>query len=256
MANIRRTNFLQRERWQYCSVFPPPASWRDNQQRSGPSGRHTWLRCKARSVSIGSHAFPCAVAILELSGLVSGGGHPGISQQLVRGVKAREIPNLSQDHGSHTEPQSGNRDNGRMEPIHNGLDLFFDFCNLSVQFADKGGWYAEVQGTWQASKSQWSFGQHRESQAPYPSCSGPWRRFQEVLSALLSELRLSVWRWGTPPAGRRQRQYAKKERVFPIREQNADQPCNGAFQFGAFFTLSKRYLVSDFSSSLWYAVFV
>ena len=42
--------FWPRERWQYCSVFPPPASWRDNQQKPGPSGRHTWLRCKVRKV--------------------------------------------------------------------------------------------------------------------------------------------------------------------------------------------------------------
>ena len=28
--------------------------------RPGPSGRHTWSRCKGRSVGIESHAFPCA----------------------------------------------------------------------------------------------------------------------------------------------------------------------------------------------------
>lgn len=137
MANIRRTNFWPRERWQCCSVFPPPASWRDNQQKSGPSGRHTWLRCKVRSVGIGSHAFPYAGSNFELSGLVSGGGHPCISQQLVWGVKPGEVADFCQDHGSHAEPQPRDSGNRRMKLIHNGLDLLFDFINFTIQFTDE-----------------------------------------------------------------------------------------------------------------------
>ena len=45
------------------------------------------------------------VAIFELSGLVSGGRHPCISQQLVRRVKPGEVADLSQNHSCHAESQ-------------------------------------------------------------------------------------------------------------------------------------------------------
>ena len=77
------------------------------------------------------------VAIFELSGLVSGGGHPGISQQLVRGVKSGEVADFGQDHGCHTEAQPWDSGNRRMKLIHNGLDLFFNFSNFMIQFADE-----------------------------------------------------------------------------------------------------------------------
>ena len=77
------------------------------------------------------------VAIFELSGLVSGGGHPCISQQLVRGVKSGEVADFSQNHSGHAEPQSWDSGNRRMKLIHNGLDLLFDFINFTIQFADE-----------------------------------------------------------------------------------------------------------------------
>ena len=77
------------------------------------------------------------VAVLELSGLVSGGGHPGIGQQLVRGVKPGKVADLGQDHGGHAEPQPWDGGNRRMKLIHNGLDLFFDFINFTIQLTDE-----------------------------------------------------------------------------------------------------------------------
>lgn len=59
----------------------------------------------------GTALFHVRIAIFKLAGLVSRGRHPGISQQLVRGVKAREIAHFSKDHGSHTEAQSGDGGN-------------------------------------------------------------------------------------------------------------------------------------------------
>ena len=77
------------------------------------------------------------VTVLELPRLVSGWRHAGISQQLVRGVKPSEVADLGQDHGGHAETQSRDRGNGRMELIHNRLDLFFDFRDFGIQFTDE-----------------------------------------------------------------------------------------------------------------------
>ena len=77
------------------------------------------------------------VAVFELPGLVSGGGHPGISQQLVRGIKTGEVTNLSQDHGGHAEPEPRDGSNGRMEFIHNSLNLSLNFSDFIVQFPDE-----------------------------------------------------------------------------------------------------------------------
>ena len=63
--------------------------------------------------------------------------HPSISQQLVRGVKPGEVAHFSKNHSSHTEAHAGDGGNGRMELIHNGLDLFFDFHDFSIQFTDE-----------------------------------------------------------------------------------------------------------------------
>ncbi len=85
----------------------------------------------------GTTLFHVRVAIFELSGLVSGGGHPGISQQLVRGVKAGEVADFSQDHGSHAEPQPWDGSDRRMKLIHNRLNLLLDFIDFTIQFTDE-----------------------------------------------------------------------------------------------------------------------
>ena len=77
------------------------------------------------------------VTVFELPRLVSGWRHLGISQQLVRGVKPSEVADFGQDHGGHAETHPRNRGNGRMEPIHNGLDLFFNLSDFNIQFTDE-----------------------------------------------------------------------------------------------------------------------
>ena len=154
------------------------------------------------------------VTVFELPRLVSGWRHPGISQQLVWGVKPSEVADLGQDHGGHAESQPGNRGNGRMELIHNGLDLFFDFRDFSIQFTDETDG-AVIQGTWQASGTDGISGSIPEFLKPYLVCNGLWRKIQEVLSALSNGLRQSAWRRGTPPEVRKQRPCEAWEPAFP-----------------------------------------
>ena len=97
------------------------------------------LSCVVKGIAqvSGAALFHVRVTVFELSGLVSGWRHPGISQQLVRGVKPREIAHLCQDHGSHTEAQPGDGGNWRIQFAQNALNLFLNFSDLGVQFPDK-----------------------------------------------------------------------------------------------------------------------
>ena len=86
------------------------------------------------------------VAVFELPGLVGRGGHPRIGQQFVRGVKAREITDFSQDHGAHTAANAWNAGNGRMQIAHDGLNSSLNFFDLSIQFPDETDGVLQFQG--------------------------------------------------------------------------------------------------------------
>ena len=86
------------------------------------------------------------VAVFELPGLVSRGGHPRIGQQFVRGVKAREITDFSQDHGAHTVSDPRDGGNGRMQIAHDGLNSSLNFFDLSIQFPDETDGVLQFQG--------------------------------------------------------------------------------------------------------------
>ena len=78
-------------------------------------------------------------AVLELAGLVGGGRHPRVRQQLVRRGKPREVPRLRQDHGPHAPPHAGDGGDGRAHGVHDledgGLGLR-DLCAELAREAD------------------------------------------------------------------------------------------------------------------------
>ena len=179
------------------------------------------------------------VAILELSGLVSGGGHPGISQQFVRGVKPGEVADLSQDHGGHAEPQPWDGGYRRMKFIHNGLNLLFNFSDFVVQFSDEPDGVLQFQGLGRQRGSNRVSGNLSDFKGHisfvaafrggFEQCFQPRQMGCGNLFSPRELFQQSVDR------GNMQR----RNEFFQFRKQNADQPCNRAFQFGAFLHLVK-----------------
>ena len=76
----------------------------------------------------------------QLPGLVGRWRHACIGKDLVRIVKAVEIANLGQDHGSHPVVDAGNRHDRRAALIHNlsnGSFYFFDVGSQGIDLADR-----------------------------------------------------------------------------------------------------------------------
>ena len=81
---------------------------------SGKARRRLWLRCKGYSADMG--------------------------------IEPRKIAHLGQDHSRHTEAHSGDGGNRRIEFIHNGMKLFFNFSDLGIQFADESNGVLQFKG--------------------------------------------------------------------------------------------------------------
>lgn len=73
----------------------------------------------------------------QLPGLIGGGRGTSVCKDLIRRIKAGEIPDLSEDHRAHAVTDTGDRQNGRRNLIHDLFDLGFDFCDLRIQFSDQ-----------------------------------------------------------------------------------------------------------------------
>lgn len=86
------------------------------------------------------------IVIFELPGSVSRGRHPGVSRQLVGGIKPGEAADLGRDHGAHAVSNPRNGGNGGMKFLHDGLYRSLDFLDLGVQLSDKADGMLRFQG--------------------------------------------------------------------------------------------------------------
>ena len=75
------------------------------------------------------------ITVFKLPGLVGRGGHPGVSQQFVGGIKAGKVTGFGEAHSAHAVSNAWNSGNGRVQLIHNGLDRSFNFFNNSRDLA-------------------------------------------------------------------------------------------------------------------------
>ena len=74
---------------------------------------------------------------LELARFVSRWREAGIGQELVRGIKAGEIPNLGQDHGPHAVADAGNGEDGRSHLVKDILDGGLNVLDLPIQLTNE-----------------------------------------------------------------------------------------------------------------------
>ena len=77
------------------------------------------------------------IAVFELSRLVSRLRQPCIGKDFIRRIKVVEVPNLGQNHSTHLKSNAGDRGNGRIQLIHDFLDLRFNVIDFPVQFSDQ-----------------------------------------------------------------------------------------------------------------------
>ena len=168
-----------------------------------------------------------------------------------------EVADFSQDHGSHAEPQPWDSGDRRMKLIHNGLDLLFDFINFTIQFTDEPDGVLQFKGLGRHLRANRVFGgiSYFKSHIPFVVTIGG--GFEQCFQPCQMGCSNLFSAGGTLPAKRRQRQCAEMEPAFPVLGTGYRQAGQWNFSvWHALFTLSKRYLVSDFNSSLWYAVSV
>lgn len=94
----------------------------------------------------GTSFFHVGIAVIHLPGLVSRWRHSGISQYLIRGIKAVKIANLSDDHCTHPVTDTGNGKDWRLDFfIHDSFDGSFNFVNLRGQLLNQFNGVLEFQ---------------------------------------------------------------------------------------------------------------
>ena len=132
------------------------------------------------------------VAIFELSGLVSGGGHPGIANSLSGESKRVKSPTSARIMAAMRNPQPWDSGDRRMKLIHNGLDLLFDFINFTIQFTDEPDGVLQFKGLGRHLRANRVFGgiSYFKSHIPFVVTIGG--GFEQCLSALPNGLQQPV----------------------------------------------------------------
>lgn len=77
------------------------------------------------------------IGVVQFARLVSGRGKACIGEDLIRGIEAGEIADLSEDHSAHAVADTGNGEDGRSDLVHDLLKGSFDLADLSVEFMDE-----------------------------------------------------------------------------------------------------------------------
>lgn len=198
--------------------------------------------------------FHFCVSRINLSRLICRRWTACKSKQLVRIIKTREITDLGNDNRSESIADSGNGKSGRIDGIHDFLDLSLNFGNLGIQFTNQlnvclssNDFAGRYELTERRAASRISFALLR-SKCPLDA---------EIKRAVRC-FRLAEATWWAPGNSERSSYTAfvwsvdtsfssSGNRIFTRRETDC-------LSYARPETLSNLYLDSDFRSSLWYNV--